>query len=176
MGRVRLPGTDIEVLPTTAAFDDLFRDHYERVLRALYLLTGDANDAEDLAQEAFARAYERRHELSSSRNPAGYVYKTALNVHRSRARRAAVALRRGRFLVQTEANRFEAVEERDALRRALADLPLKERQALILVVWLDMRDTEAAKALNVSPAAIRTRVSRAKARLRRAGKVGIDDA
>jgi RNA polymerase sigma-70 factor (ECF subfamily) len=177
MGRARTTlAVDAEVVSTTAVFDDLFRDHYEPVLRALYLLTGDVSEAEDLAQEAFARAYERRHQLSASGNPAGYVYRTALNVHRSRVRRAAVAFRRRGSLVQTRADGLAAVEDRDALRRALAGLPLKEREALILVAWLDMRHEDVARVLKTSPEAVRTRVSRAKARLRLAGKVENEDA
>lgn len=41
------------------AFEDFFGDQHERLLRAMYLATGDRHEAEDLAQEAFVRIYER---------------------------------------------------------------------------------------------------------------------
>jgi RNA polymerase sigma factor (sigma-70 family) len=157
-------------------FDDLFDQHYERVLRAMWLVTGDVHEAEDLTQEAFARAYERRNQLSSTGNPVGYVYATALNVHRSRLRRAGVARRRRGSLATEHEDPLKAAEDRDSLRRALAELPRAEREAIVLVAWLEMTSEEAAEILKTSAAAVRTRVSRAKAHLRAGSDSGgLDD-
>ena len=82
--------------PTTAAagpvpdFDTFFAIEYRRLFEVLYLLTRDRADAEDLAQEAMARAYER---WSGIRDPTRYVYRTAFNLHRTLRRRLAVAVR-----------------------------------------------------------------------------------
>jgi RNA polymerase sigma factor (sigma-70 family) len=147
-------------------FDDLFDQHYERVLRAMWLVTGDVHEAEDLTQEAFARAYERRNQLSRAGNPVGYVYTTALNVRRSRLRRAGVARRHRGSIATDQEDPLKAAEDRDSLRRALAELPRAEREALVLVAWLEMTSEEAARILKTSAGAVRTRVSRAKAHLR----------
>lgn len=160
---------------TPSTFDDLFDAHYERLLRTLWVLTGDAHEAEDLAQEAFARVFERQEQLSAGGNPAGYIYRTALNLHRSRRRRASVAIRRRGTLAPSGQDPLERVEDRDLLRRALAALSLKEREAVVLVVLLDMSDEDAAAILRTTPGAIRTRLSRAKAHLRAIANVEVDD-
>lgn len=154
-------------------FEEVFAQHYEPVLRALYLLTGDRLEAEDLAQEAFVRIYERQERLSSSRNVAGYVYRTAVNVHRSRLRRVRVAVRRrGALQPRDGGGGVDEIDDRDALRRALAELSRGEREALVLVEWIGMSDREAGKVLGASPGAVRTRISRAKGHLRPALKEG----
>jgi len=53
----------------------------------MYLLTGDRREAEDLAQEALVRAFERWSRVRSMANPPGYVYRTAINLNRNRLRR-----------------------------------------------------------------------------------------
>ena len=157
------------------AFDELFDQHYERVLRAMWLVTGDVPEAEDLTQEAFARAYERRNQLSRTGNPVGYVYTTALNLRRSRLRRANVARRRRGSIATDHEDPLKAAEDRDSLRRALAELPRAEREALVLVAWLEMTSEEAAEILKTSAGAVRTRVSRAKAHLRAGSDPGGSD-
>jgi RNA polymerase sigma factor (sigma-70 family) len=141
-----------------------FEDTYERLLRALYLVTGDRHEAEDLAQEAFFRVYERWERISDTANPAGYAYRVALNAHRSRLRRIAAVARRS--LRRSEADQFGAADERDSIRRALAKLPKTQREALVLVEWVGLSDREASEILGVRPEAVRVRVSRARRRLR----------
>jgi RNA polymerase sigma-70 factor (ECF subfamily) len=156
-------------------FEEVFAEHYEPVLRALFLLTGDPFEAEDLAQEAFVRIYERRERLSSSGNVAGYVYRTAVNVYRSRLRRVRMTVRRlGPPRPRDGGDRFDAIDDRDELRRAIADLSRGEREALVLVEWVGMSDREAGEVLGTSPGAVRTRISRAKGHLRPALSEGAD--
>ena len=75
-------------------FEDFFRAHYERLLRTMYLTTGDRHEAEDLAQDAMARVYERWDRVSGTEDPVGYVYRVALNARRSRLRRISLAARK----------------------------------------------------------------------------------
>ena len=187
--KVPLPSSVLETMDATEmrqvaekalvpadSFDELFEEHYERVLRALYLLTGNLHEAEDLAQEAFARIYERGIRLSATRNVAGYVYRTAVNLHRSRLRRLGVAVRRVRMLHPRDVgDDFGPIDDRDVLSRALARLSRAEREALVLVEWVGMSDAEAGEVLGTTPGAISTRISRAKARLRLAFREGADD-
>jgi RNA polymerase sigma factor (sigma-70 family) len=113
------------------------------------------------------RVYERWERVRRLEDPVGYLYRTALNLRRSRLRRLAVAARRlvaGR--PEAETDPAQAAGERDALRRALGGLPGGQREALVLVEWLDMTDAEAGRVLGVSPGAVRVRVSRARVALR----------
>src|SRR4029434_5011758 len=67
---------------------------HKRLFQALYLLTGDRSEADDLAQEALLRAYERGDGVAAMASPAGYVYRTPLNLHRSHLRALMVRARR----------------------------------------------------------------------------------
>jgi RNA polymerase sigma-70 factor (ECF subfamily) len=101
----------------------------------------------------------------------GYLYRTALNLYRSRLRRAAVRLRRGPN-VAAKADPLSVAEDRDELGRLLADLPEGQREALVLVTWLGMTDQEAGVVLGIEPVSVRVRLSRAKAALRGARREG----
>lgn len=145
-------------------FEAFFETRYERLLRAVFLVTGDRHEAEDLAQEAFVKAYERWGRIRGMANPGGYLYRTALNAHRSRLRRLAVAARKA--FAMREPDPLAASDDRDAIRRALAALPAGQREAIVLVEWLGMSDGEAGEVLGVSAGAVRVRISRARETLR----------
>jgi RNA polymerase sigma-70 factor (ECF subfamily) len=137
------------------------------LLRVMHLATGDRHEAEDLAQDAFVRLYERWDRVRGMERPDGYLYRTALNLRRSRLRRVATAARKllgGRK--QEAPDPATDATERDVVRRALAALPDGQREAVVLVEWLGMTDAEAAEVLDISPVAVRVRISRARATLR----------
>ncbi|MGH2655303.1 MAG: sigma factor [Actinomycetota bacterium] len=54
-------------------FEDFFHAHHERLLRAMYLATGDRHEAEDLTQEAFVGVLERWERVRGLEDPAGYL-------------------------------------------------------------------------------------------------------
>ena len=68
------------------AFEAFYADAKDRVLRAVVASTGDTQDAEDCAAEAFARAYSRWDEVGTYRSPAAWVVRTAVNLHIDRHR------------------------------------------------------------------------------------------
>jgi RNA polymerase sigma-70 factor (ECF subfamily) len=150
------------------SFEWFFQDEYERLGKALYLVTGDRSEAEDVAQEAMVRVYERWDHVTTSGSPVGYLYRTALNLHRSRLRRAAVRLRRGNRQAPN-ADPLAAADDRDELGRLLAALPEGQREALVLVEWLGLTTDEASDVLGIEPVSVRVRVSRAKSTLRARG-------
>ncbi len=145
-------------------FTRFFHEHYDRLGRALYLVTGDAAESEDVAQEAMVRVYERWDRVSALDSPVGYLYRTALNLHRSRLRRTAVRLKR-RPIPQPP-DPLDAANDRDEIGHLLAALPGGQREALILVEWLGMSAEEAGHVLDIEPVSVRARISRAKTALR----------
>ncbi|HEX9375165.1 MAG TPA: sigma-70 family RNA polymerase sigma factor [Actinomycetota bacterium] len=155
-----------------ASFEEFFRAEYRSVVRALALVTGDAGPAEDLAQEAFARALERWGRVGAMASPAGYVYRAALNLYRSRVRRIAVGLRL-RAQVSTPPDVGEQAALRAEVREMLRSLPPAQREALMLVEWLGYSAEEAAGILGVRPASVRGRLFRARTSLRE--RFGGDD-
>src|SRR5213083_1149189 len=56
------------------SFEEFFEASYASVARALVLLVGDETEAEELAEEAFARAWERWERIRTMSSPAGFVY------------------------------------------------------------------------------------------------------
>jgi RNA polymerase sigma-70 factor (ECF subfamily) len=158
---VRAVANDPTLRPAGAEiFESFFAKNYEPVLRAVYLVTGDRGEAEDLAQESFVKAYERWDRIRKMDNPSGYVYRMAFNAYRSRLRRLGVAARRS--VSPMEPDPISESDDRDAIRRALATLPDPEREVIVLIEWLGMTSEEAGTVLGVSPGAVRVRLTRAK--------------
>src|SRR4029450_2834886 len=84
--------------PGPASFEAFFEAEHERLLRALYLVTGNAQEAEELMRDAFVAVWERWDRVSGMDEPTGYLFRTAMNRFRSRLRRGAPrAARTARF-------------------------------------------------------------------------------
>ena len=163
-----------EALPLTAAFSDehadeafgrFFDANRERLHAALWLIARDAHEAEEIAQDAFVKVLERWDRVRRLEDPDGYLYRTAMNVYRNRVRRAGVAVR---HLVKPtpEHDRISAVDERDAVLRALATLTPRQRAAIVLTDLLEMTSEEAARALGIRAPTVRVLAARARAALR----------
>ena len=150
---------------TVLSFEGFFEAEHVRLSRALYLLTGSSVEADELTQEAMVRVYERWDKVREMASPQGYLYRIALNLHRSRVRWLAT---RARQVLQPtpSPDPADVVQSRDSLARALASLPTGQRAAVVLVEWLGMAQQEAAAALGIEPGSVRARLSRAKAALR----------
>ena len=82
---------------------------------------GSRAEAEDLAQEAFTKVFERWETVGLMEDPVGYLHRTAMNLFRSQYRRARVALKRAVRLAP-EQDVFKAIEDRDVATHALASL------------------------------------------------------
>jgi RNA polymerase sigma factor (sigma-70 family) len=143
-------------------FDTFFHTEYQRLFQTMYLLVRNRTQAEDLAQEAMARTYERWRGI---RDPAGYVYRTAFNLHRSWLRRLAMASVKQPAPTPAR-DELEAAERRVDALRALAELPRTQREALVLIELAGMTAEEAGRVLGIQPVSVRGRVHRAKAALR----------
>jgi RNA polymerase sigma-70 factor, ECF subfamily len=78
----------------TALFEDLVGAEHANLYGALCLITRDRAEAEDVTQEAFLRVWERWNRVVEMDDPAGYLFRTAMNLWRKRRRRTALAVRR----------------------------------------------------------------------------------
>jgi RNA polymerase sigma-70 factor, ECF subfamily len=148
------------------SFEAFFEQHHDRLFRALWLMTRNRSEAEEIMQDAFLRLWERWDRVVSLPDPEGYLYRTAMNLWRSALRRAAVAVRRAVHQIQPD-DEAGAVEARDAVARALAPLPPRQRAAVVLMDVLDMTSEQAGEVLRVQPVTVRVLAARARAALRR---------
>jgi RNA polymerase sigma-70 factor (ECF subfamily) len=141
-------------------FDAFFDEEYAPLLRLMFAMTGNRAEAEELAQEAMTRALERWDRVRAMDSPAGYVYRTAVNLNRSRLRRLARPLRWSR---ESGRSSYAEPEVVGTVVAALAALPRGQREAILLVEWLGLDAREAGRILGISPSSVRSRVHRAKA-------------
>ncbi len=150
-----------------ADFGDFYRREFPQVFRAAYLVTNDPQAAMDVAQEAFERAYARWRRLSDEQWAGGWVMTTALNLAKRRFR--------GRTVVpqpQPPAVSPGPDERRVDLVRALAALPLRQRQALVLHYVGDLDTAAVADVMHVSEGTVKAHLAQGRAALRKKLEVG----
>jgi RNA polymerase sigma factor (sigma-70 family) len=167
--------TSLRAVPAAGTgldFEEFFRAEYARLFQALLLLTGNAYEADDVTQEALIRAYERWDQVRTMDSPAGYVYRTALNLNRSRLRKLAVRARRV-FAAPPIEDVSAAVAIKHDVRRELGALPDAQREALILIDWLGLGSDDAGRVLGIEASSVRGRLHRGRASLRQ--RLGDDD-
>ncbi len=146
-----------------SGYEQLCRDHYSGVVRAAFLVTGDRQEALDITQETFARAYERWGQVSKMENQAGWLYRVATNLAISGKRR----LRRLNGLVDRAAETSAEDPSSDpALAAALARLTPAQRAVVVLRFHLDWSIDTTAEALRKRPGTVRALSSQAIAHLR----------
>lgn len=143
-----------ELVETRARFDTFFEEERERLFKALYFVTGNREDAEELTQDAFLRLWERWDDIDRIDDPTGYLFRVALNGFRMRRRRAAVAVRK--LVPVTEpSDSFLEAEMRADVRQLLMGITPRQRAALLLVDLLGYSSEQAARILRVRPSTVR---------------------
>jgi RNA polymerase sigma factor (sigma-70 family) len=159
----------------TLSFDGFYLANERRLFRALFVLTGSRDEAEDLAQHAFCRVWERWEHVSALDDPTGYLFRTAFNAHHSATRRAVRAARRVVDVVAHSTpppapEPADLAVDRDHVSRALAQLTPRQREAVVLTQLLDCDATHAARVMRIRPATVRVLVSQARAVLVRSDR------
>jgi RNA polymerase sigma-70 factor, ECF subfamily len=147
------------------SFEELFLDQHDRLYRALYFITGNAADAEELMQEAFLKLWERWDTIDEIDDTTGYLFRVALNGFRMRIRRARVAARRVIPISETH-DPYDDVEIREDVRQMLLGLPQRQRAALVLLEIFGYRSKQAAEILGIRPSTVRVLASQGRAALR----------
>src|SRR6478672_11867743 len=107
-------------------FESFFREQHDGLFRALCLVTGSRQEAEDVTQVAFMRVFERWDRVASMERPDGFLYRVAMNEFRSRYRRAARAAKRVMTLRHPD-DAFSEVDDRDEVVRVLRGLVPQQR-------------------------------------------------
>jgi RNA polymerase sigma factor (sigma-70 family) len=130
-------------------FLESFAGEFWPLRRVGFLLTGDWDQAEELAQEAMARTYAVWPRVRGYDRPAAYARKVLLNRHRSLLRRAVVEARH--LVASRPDDRHQPNFGGDdlVLWQALRRLPARQREAIVLRYYLDLPEAEVARLLKV---------------------------
>jgi len=147
-------------------FAEFVQGQSGRLLRTAFLLTGDRGHAEDLVQEVLERVYVKWRSIRTS--PAAYARRAlvhaATNRWRARGRRPEAPLPERDYLGSPD--HAETYATQDAVVRALATLPARQRAVLVLRYLDDLSEQDTAAVLGCSAGTVKSQASRGLARLR----------
>lgn len=137
--------------------------------RAAYLMVGDTQLAQDLVQEALSRTYVAWPRLRDPRNAEAYCRKAITTTAISWFRRKSWNNERPTEHLPDESRTVgpeTTVVERDAVWRALQQLPPRQRAALVLRFYEDLTETQTADAMGCAVGTVKSQVSAGLAKLR----------
>ncbi len=151
------------------AISVLHATHYKRLVRISLLLVRDLATAEEVVQDAYVGLYRKWTRLRDPAAATGYLRTAVINGSRSALRRRGTAERAAPFLASVPDTTHDLAGDvamrRDVLT-ALAELPERQREVLVLRYYGDLSEADIAEALGVSPGAVKSYASRAAAALR----------
>lgn len=142
-------------------FEEFCRRLYPQVVSSMLFITGDRQEALDLAQETFARAFERWPSVRTLDRPDYWVHKVATRLAISSLRRRG---RRPKPAVATEV--VENALPDDDVRQAVLALAPAQRSVIVLRFFLDWSVEDTAHALRKRPGTVKALTSQALDRLR----------
>lgn len=153
----------------SAQFYDFFERHYAELGRLAFLLTGDADAADDLAADALLALWHRWDRLRQADHPVAYARGVVANLARNRVRRA---IRERSRIALLGAGRSEQTDEPDVaagldVRDALAQLSFRKRACVVLRHAFDLSEKDTAQALGTSVGTVKSQTSKGLAELRR---------
>jgi RNA polymerase sigma factor (sigma-70 family) len=137
-------------------------------LRIVLVSVGDRQLAEDLVAEAFARAWVSWSKVREHPVPRAWVVRTALNVHVSwwRRRELTVDGRTALTLLENQPERPADLDVDEALAAAIRALPPRQREVVVLRVFLGLDTDATARLLGISPGTVGAHLHWALATLR----------
>jgi RNA polymerase sigma-70 factor (sigma-E family) len=163
------PTLDLREPEREVAIARVFDEFHPRLVR-LAVLLGAGADAEDIVAEAFCQLYRRWSRLRSPDAAHAYVRGSVVNLVRMRLRHQQVVRRHvERSLRPSDTVSAESValdrEDQRAVVEALEQLAPRQREAIVLRYWMDLKEAEIAATMGISCGAVKTHTSRAMAAL-----------
>jgi RNA polymerase sigma-70 factor (ECF subfamily) len=157
---------------TDVDFEHLYRTTYPKVRAYARAMTSSEADADDAVAETYITAWKRQADIIRGAELGWLLGVTRRVLANARRRERRAGALRALLGVQPQSNAPDPAEliDDDELRAALRRLSPVDREALVVTAWLDLSSADAARALGITPAAYRMRMSRARRRLRAAMK------
>jgi RNA polymerase sigma-70 factor (ECF subfamily) len=150
IGRVR-------VTTDAGSFEEFYSTHRDRLYRALTMALRDRLLAVEATDEAMTRAFERWHDVSGYDNPAGWVYRVAINWATSSLRK----LRRETIAETTDMPAHDVDVTDPGLLAAIRNLSVDHRSVVVMRYFLDWSTDDMAQVLDVAPGTVKSRLHRA---------------
>ena len=154
--------TDVESPSRTDALARLHQRHYPELVRLGFAVTGDWGLAEELAQEAFVRTWHRWNAIRRPEAAPAYLRTTVVNLARSGARKR---LRETRAWLAVPMRTPGEPDVSTDVLRALAQLPRRKRECVVLRYYLDLSEADTAAVLGVTVGTIKSQTAKALQRL-----------
>ena len=145
-----------------ASFDELYSRHVDRTYSLAHRLTGDAETARDICQEAFVRVYQNLGRFRFEAKFTTWLYTIVLNLARSYHRKKKwtpideIPPQTSNPEGMDAADRAALNETKRAVRRQLELLPPREREALILRHYEELSCKEASEVMGCAPETVRS--------------------
>lgn len=152
-------------LSSSTTLDDFAAQQSVPLTRFAFLLCGDHQRAEDLVQDAYLALYRRFSRTLPIEAPVAYARRAIVNAQISHARRRSSSERITGELPELPSAAPDSAEQ-DAMWRALAVLPDRQRAVLVMRYYLDLPDAAIAETLSCREGSVRSLATRAFAALR----------
>ncbi|WP_326688654.1 MULTISPECIES: SigE family RNA polymerase sigma factor [unclassified Streptomyces] len=154
---------------STDEFHAFFEQHHAELARLAHLLLGEADEADDLASDAFVAIWHKWDRVRGADRPAAYARGVVANLARSHIRsrtreRRRIALFWSRHAEPSEGTDVPAVLD---VREALGRLPFRRRACVVLRHAFDLSERDTARALGISTGTVKSQASRGMAELER---------
>ncbi|GAA4613823.1 SigE family RNA polymerase sigma factor [Saccharopolyspora hordei] len=151
----------------TSKLTDLYQEHYKQLLRIAVLLVDDRAAAEDIVQDAYVRVFDSRTRLRDPGKALAFLRQAVLNRARSVLRRRLVAKKYQPKLATEDSQPDDTGRgvDRAVLAAALAKLPRRQREAVVLRYYADLSESRTAEVMGCSQGAVKSYCSRGVSRL-----------
>jgi RNA polymerase sigma-70 factor (sigma-E family) len=153
-------------------FEEYVTEQGQRLLRLAFVLTGDAQLAEDLTQTVLADAFRHWRKVAAAQYPEAYVRRMLVNAHLSWRRRRSSTERPSDLTeaaLGVSADPADQIAAQDQTRQLLGALAPRARTVLVLRYYADLDDAAIAETMGITDSAVRSTASRALAALREGG-------
>lgn len=162
-----------------AAFEQIIRTHNQRLFRIARSILRDAFEAEDIVQEAYIKAFTNLETLEAAKEPGAWLAKITTNLAISRLRSRKRIAKLGDELAENNLaalrqegsgdmspeHQTSLLQVRQLLEREIDNLPDGFREVFVLRIVEDMSVSQTALTLDLSPQTVKSRLSRARAKI-----------
>ncbi|HEY3903405.1 MAG TPA: SigE family RNA polymerase sigma factor [Streptosporangiaceae bacterium] len=168
-GHAETTAHNVSFTDADTAITDLYCAHYRPLVRLAALLVHDVATAEEVVQDSFVALHAGLHRLRDNEKTLAYLRAAVMNRSRSVLRHRVVVDRNAPKPapdMPSAEHGALALFERSAVVAALRDLPVRQREVVVLRFYADLSEAQIASAMGITRGAVKSHTSRAMSALR----------